>query len=601
MNTRIPNEKRFNDEDFLLDSNYLQKLAVIEIGALNGEVIDTTEHFEKFFPSVEKFLKEAVDYSQNPNKTMNMDYLDYGVHVPENLGIEQEAMEYVLPFYNSIDSRSGVDWRNVLPITVLPAVLGAFGAALVNPNLVTSKYGKRANELEIRVVKSLGKILGYKDLSKVWGLGTEGGTKGNMYGYLIGLRKAFPQIKEEGLMGLKDQFLFANSQAGHFSNFTNLAAIGTGRQNAIRVPADEHGCIDPERLYKVLDSCYRNGVIVPTVLCTIGTTDHCAIDDIKAVYEVVEKIKAKYPDMHRPHIHLDAAIGWSLCFFNDYDLDENKLHFSQSFLDELEKVQYKCRNLHYADSISLDVHKTGFAPYSSSFFIVKDQKDFDTCMWDAGEFKYFDPSESLIAPVQFSLECTRSAVGVYSTAMALKSLGIEGYQTLLSAGLQYSHLLKRKFMSLKNVAVANPNLGFTSLFRPYPSFIKDAQALFHREQFDIEFQEVSKKLSEYTHEFYKFWQMHKQPDTPLLDFVQSAAWSQYGPKADYSEEKASQEKYQAHNNYEIPSWKAYLLNPRVGSHMQNFLNEFLSLRSQFERILPKEKLEELKEMCKDFV
>jgi L-2,4-diaminobutyrate decarboxylase len=568
------------DIDFSLNKDYLNRLSVIEIGALNGEVLDYTEHFDKFFPTLEEFLKEATRISQNPNKTVNLDYLNYGIHVPHELSIEKEAIEYVLPFYNSIDSRSGVDWRNVLPITILPAVLGAFGAALVNPNLVTGKYGKRANELEVRVVKSLAKILGYKDLDKAWGLALEGSTKGNMYGYLLGLRKAFPQIKEEGLMGLTQKFMFANSQAGHFSNFTNLAAIGTGRKNAIRIAANAYGCIKTKALKEKLENCYKQGIVVPTVLLTIGTTDHCAIDDVKECYEVVEELAEKYPDMPRPHIHLDAAIGWSLTFFNDYDIEANPLSLKESFVEKLPKIQDKCRNLHYADSITLDMHKTGFAPYSSSFLIVKNIRDFEYMMWDSGEFKYFDPSEDKIAPVQYSLECTRSSSGVYATAMALKSLGVEGYQTLLSAGLQYSNMLKEKFISLDNIAVINPELGFTSLFRPYPSFVKNAQELLRKELYDESFQENSKKLSAYIDEFYKFWKMHKSPSTALLDFVRSAAWAQYG-----------------NQDYELPSWKAYMLNPRVGKHIKPFLDEFLSLRSQFERIIPDEDLEELKIIC----
>jgi L-2,4-diaminobutyrate decarboxylase len=574
------NEKQ---EDFALNKDYLNKLSVIEIGALNGEVLDYTEHFDKFFPTLENFLKEATRISQNPNKTVNMDYLNYGIHVPSDLSKEKEAIEYVLPFYNSIDSRSGMDWRNVLPITILPAVLGAFGAALVNPNLVTGKYGKRANELEVRVVKSIAKILGYKDLEKTWGLALEGSTKGNMYGYLLGLRKAFPHIKEDGLMGIKEKFLFANSQAGHFSNFTNLAAIGTGRKNAIRIPANEFGCIKIQALRKKLEDCYKQGIIVPTVLLTIGTTDHCAVDDVKECYEVIEDLAKKYPKMHRPHIHLDAAIGWSLSFFNDYNNKENPLSLKDSFVEKLPKIQEKCRNLHYADSITLDMHKTGFAPYSSSFLIVKNIRDFEYMMWEADEFKYFDPSEDEIAPVQYSLECTRSSSGVYATAMALKSLGVEGYQTLLSAGLQYSHVLKEKFVSLANIAVVNPEIGFTCLFRPYPSFVTKAQELYKREINDPDFKDHSIKLNKYMDEFYKFWQMHKSPSTPLLDFVKTAAWSQYGEQ-----------------DYELPSWKAYMLNPRVGKHMQAFMDEFLSLRAQFERLIPDEDIDALRAICETY-
>jgi len=560
-----------------LDSRYLEKLEVIEIGALNGEILDKTEHFEAFFPNIKDFLYRALEYSRKPNKTLDMDFLDYGIQVQQELGRERDAIESILPYYNSFDSRSGKDWRNVIPITLLPAVLGAMGAIVINPNLVTSKYGKRANELELRVVKSLAKILGYKDISKVGGLALEGGTKGNMYGYLLGLNKAFPNIREDGLMSIKQPFKFINSQSGHFSNFTTLAAIGVGRKNALRIPADERNVIDIAKFKSTLEQCFSEGVIVPTVLITIGTTDACSLDDINKVSAVINELSVKYPKMHKPHLHVDAAIGWALSFYNDYDLDENKLFFRKSVIEKMHNIQNVCKSFHLADSITIDVHKTGYAPYSSSFLIVKNKDDFDYLMWDSGDFKYFNPAEFQISPVQYSLECTRSASGVFATALALKSLGIEGYQTLLGAGLQFTEILKEKFTEMKNVAVLNENLGFTCLFRPYPSFVTNAATLVEKEKFSEDFQSASKEINEYVQGLYKYWKLHKSPDIPSVDYVSAAAWAQYGD-----------------GTYEIPSWKAYILNPRAGKYIKVFMDEFKAIRKEYENHLPKENLDALK-------
>ncbi|MDA1020379.1 MAG: pyridoxal-dependent decarboxylase [Cyanobacteria bacterium] len=576
----MANETLGLNDDFTLDPDYQAKLDVIENGGLNGEIIDHTKHFDEFFPSLEKFLRRAVEYSKNPNKTVNMNHLDYGIHVPDELGVEQEAIDYVLPFYNSIDSRTGLDWRNVMPITLLPAVLGALGAVIVNPNLVTSKYGKRANELEVRVVKSLAKILGFKDLAKAGGLSLEGGTKGNMYGYIFGLRKAFPNVKETGLMNVKEKFLFINSQAGHFSNFTNLAAIGVGRQNSIRIPCHSDASINLDKLKETLFSCMENNIVVPTILITVGTTDACAIDDVRAVREIIDEASKQFPKMHKPHLHIDAAIGWAFSFFNNYDTAANPLHFTESFIEKLPEIQAKSRNLNLADSVTVDVHKTGFTPYSCSFLVVKDKEDFEHLMWDASEFKYFDPSESKIAPVQYSLECTRSSIGIYAAAMAFNTLGIEGYQTLLAASLQYSDMLKQRFMSFNNIGVINKSLGFTTLFRPYPSFVKDAEALLKREIKDPDFQTQSKQLSVFVDDFFKFWELHKKPDTPLLDHIKSGAWGQYGK-----------------HDYELTAWKAYLLNPRAGRYLKRFVDEFIALRREYERQLPEEYLAEIKSIC----
>jgi glutamate/tyrosine decarboxylase-like PLP-dependent enzyme len=576
-NTRSFQINELNDLN--LSYEYLKLLEVIETGALNGEILDKTEHFEEFFPSIKDFLYRAIDYSKRYNKNLDMEYLDYGIQVPDKLNKEKDAIDAILPYFNSFDSRSGKDWRNVMPITLIPAILGAMGATVINPNLVTSKYGKRANELEARLVKSLAKILGYKELDKVGGLAVEGGTKGNMYGYLLGLRKAFPESREQGLMNLKQKFKFINSGSGHFSNFTNLASIGVGSDCAYRIPSNSENSVDVAKLKEQLFSCYENDEIVPTVLITVGTTDACALDNIAQVHEVIEELMITYPDKFRPHLHVDAAIGWALSFYNNYDTETNPLHFNETMITKLAAVQNVCRNFHLADSVTIDVHKTGYTPYNSSFIIVKDQADFKNFEWEDSSFRYFNPSDFEISPVKYSLECTRGAAGVFGTAMALKTLGIEGYQTLLGAGLQYSEILKQRLTSLGNIAILNKNLGFTCLFRPYPSFVKNAEVLIEKEKHDPEFQEASIQLNIYVSGLYKYWKNHKQPESPLVDYISAASWSQYD-----------------NGSYELPSWKAYMLNPRAGKYIKTFLKELISLRKEYEAFVPAEQLENLKKI-----
>lgn len=571
--------KKLRDKDYYLSDEYLEKLKIIESGALNGEIIDKTEHFELFFPSIHNFLIRAVEESRAIDKTLNMENIDAGIEVPDELGNEKAAIKNISPYYNAIDTRSGRDWRNVMPVTLLPAVLGAFGAVLINPNLVTSKYGGRASELEIRIVKSLAKILGFKDLSKVGGLSVEGGTKGNMYGYLLGLRKAFPDIKEKGLMSIKQEFKFINSLGGHFSNFTNLSAIGVGTDSAIRCPVNRDGAIRIPRFKEILEDLFKRGVVVPTILITMGTTDGSAIDDIKEIHDILEELLEKYPDAHRPHLHVDAAIGWAFAFFNDYDGNENPLKLSKAFLSKIFDVQRKFKYLDYADSIAIDLQKTGFCPYSSSFVLVKNNDDFKYLAWKSDVFKYFDPSKFEISPVVYSLECTRSPVGVFSTAMALNTLGIEGYQILLAAGMQHIELLRSKFQELGNIGVINENLGFAALFRPYPSFVENGSEIIDREFNDPNFLEQSKIISEYERGLFEYWTRHKDPETPILDHVEAASCTQYDDNAN-----------------DIPSWKAYMLNPRSGYFLEAFWKEFLHLRREYEQVLPEEFMSKLKEI-----
>src|SRR5205823_4803384 len=80
---------------------------------------------------------------------------------------------------------------------------------------------------------------------------------------------------------------------------------------------------------------------------------------------------------YRPHVHADAAIGWAWAVFNDYPIEENPLGFRRRTVRALAGACRRVRHLPLADSVGVDFHKTGFAPYVSSLVLVQDKRDFN--------------------------------------------------------------------------------------------------------------------------------------------------------------------------------------------------------------------------------
>ena len=67
--------------------------------------------------------------------------------------------------------------------------------------------------------------------------------------------------------------------------------------------------------------------------------------------------------------------------------------------------------LHRADSIGIDFHKTGFAPYISSLFLVRDRADLQHLVRGRDEMPYlFQTGER--HPGVFTLETSRGGGGV---------------------------------------------------------------------------------------------------------------------------------------------------------------------------------------------
>ncbi|WP_264767957.1 pyridoxal-dependent decarboxylase, partial [Klebsiella pneumoniae] len=182
-------------------------------------------------------------------------------------------------------------------------------AMIANPNLVYGEYSGMAAELEKLVVRQIASLAGYST-EQATGIFTQGGTFCNLYGYLLGLRKALPSSISQGISTGSLRML--NSEAGHYSNMTNLALLGISVQSqVIRVRVNDNNEIDLIDLHRQLSRCFEQEQVVPTIMLTFGTTDTFALDDIKAVYDIRESLCHQYGVRRKPHIHVDAAVGWS--------------------------------------------------------------------------------------------------------------------------------------------------------------------------------------------------------------------------------------------------------------------------------------------------
>lgn len=153
---------------------------------------------------------------------------------------------------------------------------------------------------------------------------------------------------------------------------TNLALLGISVQSqVIRVRVNDNNEIDLIDLHRQLSRCFEQEQVVPTIMLTFGTTDTFALDDIKAVYDIRESLCHQYGVRRKPHIHVDAAVGWSLLFFASYDLQRNPLAINAATLSAITEWLPKIRALQWADSFTVDFQKWGYVPYTSSLVMIK--------------------------------------------------------------------------------------------------------------------------------------------------------------------------------------------------------------------------------------
>lgn len=480
-------------------------------------------------------------------------------HVPANrmkpTGKPDDVLAFAAALSKDWENPSSVE--NVITMPSDPAIYGAMMGTLANPNLVYSEYAGMAEQLEKNVVRQIANVVGY-DQNESTGLFTQGGTFCNLYGYLLGLRKSLPKAIYKGLDSTRD-YRILNSQGGHYSNMTNLSLLGIDITNkTIRIKVTESHEIDLVDLERSMRACFDVNTVVPTIMLTMGTTDTFAIDQVKPVYDLRERLCKEYDIAVKPHIHVDAAVGWSMMFFIDYDFADNPIGINEATLSGIESVAARMRELKYADSFTVDFQKWGYVPYTSSLVMIKNKKDMDALKNDPKNFSYFENDLQEDTHLQSTIECSRGATGLFGAYSALKYMGLEGYQTLIAHSLQNANYMRHQLMKDSACKVVVPeNQGPSVTFRLYDrNIVKDANEEFELERHSTN-NEAIKARMEHNSEFHRHIFNNRGKTGLYTNWVEFISRSNYVGRGIYSY---------------IPGEKAVFMNPATQrEHIDAFL------------------------------
>ena len=247
----------------------------------------------------------------------------------------------------------------------------------------------------------------------------------------------------------------------------------------------------------------KNGEKIGCITATMGTTDSLGMDNLKAIAQMRDELVDKYQLDYKPHIHADAVIGWVWSVFNDYDFDKNPLDIEKSTLKKLKNLKSQISTLKYADSIGIDFHKTGYAPYVSSMILVKDPKDLTKIGRDSKKMPYLYQFGNY-KPGIYTLESSRSGAGAIGALANLKTLGKNGYRTLLAHSMKSTQDLRDLIKQDPSIVTVNEvNNGPVTLFRVYPEGMNSEKS-YEKEIFDPAAKENLKKIDEYNRRIFKY-------------------------------------------------------------------------------------------------
>ena len=389
--------------------------------------------------------------------------------------------------------------QNVIPPPTISSLIGVLLSSVHNPNLSWDEYSRLVALAEVEAVGMTAQLVGY-DPQRADGVFTFGGTGTTLYGVKMGLEKACPQSMRTGVS--EDAVAFV-SDAGHYCAHNVVGWLGMGTDNLITIPTTEENEMDLARFEREARTALKSGRKIAAIIATMGTTDAFGLDDLQGIVRLRDAWVDEFKLDYRPHVHADAVIGWAWSVFNDYDFGSNPLGFRPRTVRALAGACRRIRHLSLADSIGVDFHKTGFAPYVSSMVLFREREDLRLAARPPEQMPYlYHFGEH--RPGTFTLETTRAGTGPLAALGNYRLFGKQGLQVLLGYIVEMAQLLREHLEGHEGTTVLNrDNFGTVTLFRVYPAGV-DTFAIKRQEFDDPTYREVLLSNNDYNRAVFQY-------------------------------------------------------------------------------------------------
>jgi L-2,4-diaminobutyrate decarboxylase len=392
--------------------------------------------------------------------------------------------------------------ENVIVQPSIPSLIGVLLSALYNPNLSWDANSRLVALAEVEVAAIAANLIGY-DAQEAAGVFTFGGTGTNLYGAKIGLEKACPSAMQRGI---REPAVIVASDTAHYCKYNLAGWLGMGTDQLVVVPSEPNNEMDLQAFERKLREVLQQGKKVACIVASMGTTDAFGLDDLEGIVQIRDNLTEEFKLPYKPHVHADAVIGWAWSVFNDYSIEDNPLEFRRRTVRAIAGACRRIRHLGLADSVGIDFHKTGFVPYISSLFLVKDRADFDLIsrakeqmpyLYHFGDYK----------PGMFTLETSRPGTGILAALANLRLFGKEGLRVALGHLVEMAQLLRELLEGHESTTVLNrDNFGTVTIFRVYPPGIDTFEI--KQQEFEdpaardllLKHNDYNRRISQYLHD-----------------------------------------------------------------------------------------------------
>ncbi len=464
---------------------------------MDGYFIFTISHFLDYFDDLKSEVPIFGGVRENIDKLFKKALTS---RMPKDISNIEDVILQILDYCKGMYNWSHQNAQmNVIGPPPISGIIAKIASCIVNANIVSDEYSHKFSLAEVEAVAILSNLIGYES-KKSGGIFTFGGTGTNLYGVKIGLEKCSPSTFQKGI---HEKIKVFASDCAHYTKYNCTQWLGIGSDNLVIIPTGQNNAMELSVLEEKMRAEIEANSKIACIIATEGTTDAFGIDNLKKIVEIRDRLAEEYNLSYQPHIHADAVIGWIWSVFNDYNFKANPLGFKERTLKSLQVTSDLIKELYLTDSLGIDFHKTGYAPYISSLFLVKDRDDLTLLSRDKETMPYLYQTGKY-HPGVFTLECSRDPSGPINGISNLKLLGKEGYRTIIGHVVEMAEILREDLEKFEFIDVLNDyNYGSVTLFRVYPGNI-DAKAHSAKEMSDPAFSEDLEKHNEYNYKIYEY-------------------------------------------------------------------------------------------------
>jgi glutamate/tyrosine decarboxylase-like PLP-dependent enzyme len=286
-------------------------------------------------------------------------------------------------------------------------------AAAFNPQVATWTHSPFATEVEILLIRELGKKFGYQE-PRIDGTFCSGGAEANHTALICALTQQFPGFSAQGLRSLDRQPVLYVSQQAHHSFVKAARFCGLGTEAVRQVRVDSNGAMSSSALAKLIDEDIAFGKRPFFVAATFGTTNAGVLDPVAEIGRIARE--------HDLWLHVDAAWGGMAAL--------------------VPELAHLCEGVEQADSITFDAHKKMSTPMGAGLLLTKHTHILGEACRITTDYMP-QRAEDTFDPYTHSMQWSRRFIGL-KVFLSLLVAGWEGYAAALRHQTRMGELLRSK-------------------------------------------------------------------------------------------------------------------------------------------------------------